>query len=383
MLTPEQMTALQDALEKIADPVADFIIRDVIRRICEAGKITRTAEYQLKQAIWLKKSQKDINALLKKKNATQDVATAFKQAYNTIYQQMGAQPDVISNEILTAAIALADDQFKNITQTLGMVDPYGNALPLQSAYRAVTDYAFKKVLTGAQSYQQACYEASRYLIDKGIRVIDYESGVHTSVDAAIRRNIFGGMGLMVEQIENHIHEQLGATGWELSAHEACAKDHEPYQGRQYTNEQYEALNGTAENPGILKRRIGTLNCKHIAFPVILGVQKPIYTAEQLKAMKERNHKGITFEGKHYTMYEATQMQRALERAIRKQRRKIVALEELPDQDAALKAARVRYTQLSRKYTEFSEAAGLRKQEARTLVENFGPKQEKAALRAAV
>lgn len=377
MITPEQMTALQDALLKIADPVTDYIVKDVIRRVTEAGQITRTAEYQLKQAIWLKKSKSDINTLLRKNNATQDVATAFNEAVDTIYQQMGLKPDTVSEEILKAAINVAQEDFTNITQTLGMVDPFGNALPLQQAYRSMTDYAFKKVLTGAQSYQEACYEATKNLIDQGIRVIDYESGVHTSVEAAVRRNIFGGMGLMVEQIESHIHEQMDATGWELSAHEACAKDHEPYQGRQYTNEEYEALNGTAESPGILRRRIGTLNCKHIAFPVILGVQKPIYTEDQLKAMEERNHKGIDFEGKHYTMYEATQMQRALERAIRKQRRKIVALEELPDQQEALRKARTRYTQLRSKYYEFSKAAGLRPQEVRLLTVGYGPNQEKA------
>lgn len=95
-------------------------------------------------------------------------------------------------------------------------------------------------------------------------------------------------------------------------------------------------------------------------------------------MEERNRKGITFEGKHYTMYEATQMQRSLERAIRKQRRKIAALEEMDGQDEKLKAARIRYTQLTQKYKEFSKAAGLRTQDARTLVKEFGPKQEKVA-----
>ena len=382
MLTPDQMSALQDALEKIAEPVTDFIVRDVVRRISEAGKMTRTAEYQLKQAIWLKKSKKDINTLLGKINASETIANTFSTALEAAVAQddiaKALEDDEDLQNILNAAVKLAQDDFTNITQTLGLIDPFGNPRPLRDAYISCTDYAFKKVLTGAQSYQQAVYEAANNLIDKGVRVIDYESGVHTSVDAAVRRNVFGGMGLMVEQVETHIHEELGATGWELSAHEACALDHEPYQGRQYTNAEYEALNGTAENPGTLKRRIGTLNCKHVAFPVMIGIQKPIYSEEQLKKMEERNRKGITFEGKHYTMYEATQMQRSLERAIRKQRRKIAALEEMDGQDEKLKAARIRYTQLTQKYKEFSKAAGLRTQDARTLVKEFGPKQEKVA-----
>ena len=381
MLTPEQMQALQEALEKIADPVTDFIIRDIVRRISEAGKITSTAEYQLKQAIWLKKSASDIKAQLSKINASEAIANTFQRALEEAiaqddYAKTLAEDEPLQN-ILDAAVKLAQDDFTNITQTMGLIDPYGNPQPLRDAYISCTDYAFKKVLTGAQSYQQAVYEATNNLIDKGVRVIDYESGVHTAVDAAVRRNIFGGMGLMVEQVEDHIHEELGATGWELSAHEACALDHEPYQGKQYTNEEYEELNGSADHPGILLRRIGTLNCKHIAFPVMIGMQKPIYSEEQLKAMEKRNHDGITFEGKHYTMYEATQMQRKLERTIRKQRRKIAALEEMEGQEEALKRSRVRYTVLQQRYREFSKAAGLRTQDARTLAREFGPKQEKA------
>ena len=381
MITPEQMTALQDALEKIADPVTDYIITDVIRRIMEAGRFTRTAEYLLKQAFWLRNSRDGLNVLLRKKNVSQEIINTFTKAANMVYRQMGAKPDRISDDILKAAIKLAEKNLTNMTQTIGMVDPFGVALPLQQAYRSCTDYAFKMVLSGAQSYEKACFEASKNLIDQGVVVIDYESGRHTSVDAAIRRNIFGGMGLMVEQLEEHLHDEMGATGWELSAHEACAKDHEPYQGRQYTNMQYERLNGTADNPGILKRRIGTLNCKHIAFPVFIGIQEPIYSKEQLAEMKERNKKGVDFEGKHYSMYEATQMQRQLERAIRNQKRRITAFEQLPGQEEKLKAARIKYVSLSRKYKEFSSVAGLRTQDQRLLVEYFGPNQERAALKA--
>lgn len=378
MITPEQMTALQDALEKIAEPVTDYIIKDVIRRIMEAGQITRTAEYLVKQAFWLRNSRDGLIVLLRKKNVPKAIINTFTKAADIVYKQMGAEPDEISDDILKAAIKLATQNFTNLTQTIGMVDPFGVALPMQQAYRSCTDYAFKMVLSGAQSYQQACYEASKNLIDQGVRVIDYESGRHTSVDAAIRRNIFGGMGLMVEQLEEHLHDQMGANGWELSAHEACAKDHEPYQGRQFTNAQYERLNGTATSPGILKRRIGTLNCKHIAFPVILGVQKPIYSQKELADMRARNRAGVTFEGKHYTMYEATQMQRQIERAIRNQKRRITAFEQLPGQQDKLRAARIKYIALSRKYKEFSSVAGLRTQDARLLVEDFGPSQERRA-----
>ena len=382
MLTPEQMEALQDALELIAEPITTFIVKDVIRRISEAGQITSTAEYQIAQAKWLMRSEQELNKLMAREDPDAEIKKLFEEAVKKLYEQepieLPFEDDAALVNIVQSSINMAAEEFKNITQTLGMVDPYGNVMPLHEAYTSAADYAFLKTMTGAQSYQEACYEAAKNLIDKGVRVIDYESGVHTAVDAAIRRDVFGGMGLMVEKIEAEIHTKTDATGWEISAHEASAPDHEPYQGRQYTNEEYMRLNGTEAVPGILKRRISTLNCKHIAFPIIYGVTKPIYSEEELKAMAERNRNGVNYEGKHYSQYEATQTQRKLERAIRNERRKIVAYEGLPGQDAKLNAARARYTVLMDRYAGFSKAAGLKTQDARLLTYGFGPKQEKAA-----
>ncbi len=61
----------------------------------------------------------------------------------------------------------------------------------------------------------------------------------------------------------------------------------------------------------LVRRIGTLNCGHSAYPIIMGVSSQQYTPEQLEAMRSANAEGIDYDGRHYTGYEATQHQRVL------------------------------------------------------------------------
>ena len=63
---------------------------------------------------------------------------------------------------------------------------------LRDAYRQCMDYAFEQVFTGATDYNTAIRRATKNLADMGVRVIDYESGVHTSLEAAVRRNIMGG-----------------------------------------------------------------------------------------------------------------------------------------------------------------------------------------------
>ena len=256
-----------------------------------------------------------------------------------------------------------------------MVDPYGHALPLQDAYQKTMDFALEKVATGATDINTAIRDATKNLAKYGIRSIDYQSGVSRSLEAAVRGCIMGGLGLMQEQISQKNHDDMGADGWEISAHAASAPDHEPIQGKQYTDAEYTALNNS------LVRRIGTLNCGHAAFPIILGVNEPQYTEEQLEEFCRQNEKGITYQGKHYTMYEATQTQRKLERSMRTTKRKILLDEELKD-DEHLLYDQIRLRRLNEEYVRFSKEAGMPTQRERAQLVYFDIKKSGAMRRAA-
>ena len=177
---------------------------------------------------------------------------------------------------------------------------------------------------------------------------------------------------MQERISKQNHDDFGCDGWEISAHAASAPDHEPIQGRQYSDANFEKLNNS------LVRRIGTLNCGHSAFPIILGVDSPQYTPEELDKFRSDNEKGVDYEGRHYTMYEATQRQRQLERSIRKQKRRILVAEQNPGDKERLQQTQIKYQVLDQEYKRFSKAAGLRLQHERMEMAGFGPKQAKAA-----
>ena len=380
MLTNDQVSALRIAFEKIADPVNEYLIQDIARRVAQAGQLTSTTAYQIWRAQNLGMSRKEIEkavaAILKKSAA--EVRELFKQAAEVGYRfdldqlptanAIPFEDNTSVQQIVEAAVKLADEQFQNITQTLGFQTPDGTVHPLMDAYQKTTDYAFQQVISGAADYNTAIRQACRKLADGGVKTIDYASGVRTSLEAAIRRNMMGGLGLMVEQISQKNHDDLGADGWELSAHANSAPDHEPFQGRQYTDEAYTKLND------MLQRRIGTLNCGHNAFPIILGVNEPQYTKEQLEKFREDNEKGITFEGRHYTGYEATQMQRKLERSIRAQKRRVLAAESSGDKEG-LTLAKTRLQVLRQNYSRFSKAAGLRTENERLFVSDFNKKRE--------
>lgn len=376
MLTPEQIAAIRDAAGQICDPINNYLLDDIARRISEAGQLTSTASYQVWRVQQLGMSQREIKKQLQKilQKSSGDIEKLLTQSADTGYRfdldrlptaaAVPFEQNTVMQQIVDAAVKLAQDDFTNITQTIGMIDPYGKALPLQDAYRSCCDFAFKQVSTGATDYNTAIRNACKNLAGRGVQSIDYESGVHTSLEAAVRRSVMGGLGLMQEKISKANHDDLGADGWEISAHANSAPDHEPIQGKQYSDAEYTALNNS------LVRRIGTLNCGHAAFPIILGVSQPQYSHEELKKFQTDNESGITYQGKHYTGYEATQMQRKVERAIRKQKRRIL-VDESTDDAEKLQTDQIRLRRLQEEYKRFSKAAGLRTQNERAQVAGFG------------
>lgn len=379
MLRAEEIEALRDAASDLLRPVIEYLLRDIAERIAKAGQLTATAQYETWKLQQLGVSQQDLRTYLKKalkiSNAklrqllTQSAEAGYNYDLSTLptVRAIPFDENEAVQQIVRAAIAQTQGTLENLTQTLGMVDPYGHVNPLRDTYRKCMDYAFEQVSSGAVDYNTAIREATRNLAAKGVEFIDYESGVTTSLEAAVRRNIMGALGLMQEQISQYNHDQYGATGWEIDAHSNSAPDHEPIQGKQYTDAEYEALNNS------LVRRIGTLNCGHSAHPIVYGASVPQYTPEELEEMRQKNDEGITFRGKHYTGYEATQKQRRLERAIRAQKRKIL-IDKATGDSEKLETDQIKLQLLQQDYKAFSRAAGLRTQHERLEKVGFGWKE---------
>ena len=371
MLTEEQVAGLRVAFERIADPITEYICKDVARRVEQAGQFTSTAAYQIWRAQQLGMSRDDVEKAVARilKKSIPEVRELFKQAADVGYNfdidhlsrdAVAFEDNTSIQQIVAAAQDLAEEDLRNITQTLGFQTPDGTVHPLLEAYQRTTDFAFQKVITGATDYNTAIRQACNKLASGGVKYIDYASGVHTTLEAAIRRNMMGGLGLMVENISQKNHDDLGADGWEISAHFASAPDHEPIQGKQYSDAEYQALNDS------LVRRIGTLNCGHNAFPIIMGVNSPQHTPEELERMREENAKPITYEGMTFeSKYQATQYQRRIERSIRAQERRVMLAS-----DNDLPAAKTRLERLRAEYRRFCDAVDLRTEDERLFVSGF-------------
>ena len=201
-----------------------------------------------------------------------------------------------------------------------------NSLKFQSindTYKSVIDEAIQSVQSGVD-YRTAMRRTLKQLSDSGVRRLSWDSGYTQRLDTAVRRNILEGVRAIQQATEDLIGEEIGADGKELSVHINCALDHEPFQGHQFTNEEWEKLQNSENFKDVdgeqfsgVERVIGMWNCRHIGRSIIIGVTKPMYTKEKLQEFIRDNHEGYVLpNGKRITMYECTQMQRQMETRIR-------------------------------------------------------------------
>jgi hypothetical protein len=361
------LEAVELDAEMILNESIEYIYDDYIRKVLEAGKITNPSDYALFVLREFGINNETFETEIKKRLKEAGIkieelveGAGLKADSDDLGRILGvSEADGVTSalrvkQIINCYKAIAKDNFNDLTKTLGMVcdDKFS---PLTQAFRKASDDAFKAVSTGVLSYDEAIRKAVKPLLSKGIRTINYESGATTEIRAAVRRNVMSTIGEMTNEVSQRNHDDLGCNGWEISAHYASAPDHEPYQGKQYTDEELKALEST------LSRRFGTLNCGHIKFPVVIGKTRPVYTSEKLKEIKEKNKAGVAYKGQQMTTYEATQKQREIERKIRKQKEKIEIMNKTDSFKDQVVTEKIKLTQLRSLYSDFCSQTGLKVQ----------------------
>lgn len=238
---------------------------------------------------------------------------------------------------------------------------------IREAYEDVIDRCVLAVSTGQNNYQKAMYDTIKQLSNSGIKKLYYENErkkpYARRLDSSVRQNILEGVRQVNIGVQEQVGKEFGADGVEISAHSPCASDHIFIQGNQYTKKQFNKINAN------LKRPIGTLNCTHFVFSIVLGVSSPSYTQKQLNQFKKESNEIIEYEGKKYTRYEATQVQRRLETKIRQQKDLQITSKASGNKEG-VRTAQQNITSLTKKYKDFSEKAGLDTQMQRMRVVSF-------------
>ena len=369
-MTSAQRDGLKDAVLALTEPMIDDLVKDISRRIKGAGAITETAEYQIYRAQALGASKKEVERRVAEQLKLQEEVISSLFEY-VLDKSLAYEDNGSLQQMADAYAEMTKSKTAEMLQNLWGTAPDGQVLPLQDAYARALDFAFRETATGVLDMETAIRRAVMPLAKRGLRTIEQKSGRSIGIEYACRRYIMDQLGALDDEVQKANHDRLGCDGWEISAHAACAPDHEPIQGRQYSDAEYEQLNNS------LQRRIGHLNCGHTASPIILGVNAPQYTEAELKQFAEDNERGITYNGKHYTLDQAGQEQATMENAIRNLRRQILADEETKSPD--LQKHQIRLRVLQSEYTKFCKAANLPTRNERLQVAGFGRSQASKAV----
>ena len=330
-------------------------------------------------------SVKDLKAILEK---VAKESISFADVY---YKARGLDTPIYSENkalqrLVSSVYSISGAELKNIAKSTGFRLLGDNGEPLlldiDETYKYVIDKCVVAISQGKETYQQAMRSTLKQLSSSGVRKIEYESGYSRRLDTSIRQNILDSMRQVSNESQQLFGEEFGSNGVEVSVHEMPAPDHELVQGRQFSNEEFENFQNDRkatdytgmvfepEFEGHDRRSISQYNCYHYIFSIVLGVSKPQYSDKQLKEIIDNANKKTTFDGKKYTQYELTQLQRKIESAIREAKDTQILARASEDNELVLQS-QTKITQLTTKYKQLCNISGLpNKLSTRASVQGF-------------
>ena len=377
MLPPEVLDTLPDAFVALWREVEDSILRDAARRIGKMDALTETANWQLWRyqqteavrnnvvkllARYSGKSERTIRSLLK------EAATEAMEREDAIYYHYGLEPTPFEesatlNNLLDAGSRQTNGTWQNLTAT--------TANTVTGAFERTLDAAWGKVSTGAFDYKTAVKQAVDSLADD-LPVVTYPSGHTDTLEVAARRAVLTGVNQTAGKLQLARMDEMGAEFAETSAHGGARPSHAEWQGRRfhrggpvdYNGRHYpdfEETTGYGTGAGLCG-----WNCRHSFWPCYpdLG-DPPTWTGESLRQLNARD---IEYNGKLYTRYEISQMQRARERNVRRCKKRYLA-EDAAGLDTTDSAVRLKAARQS--LAQFAKDTGSRVDSARVSVPKFG------------
>lgn len=377
MLPPSYLNQMPDAFVQLWQQVEDAILQDVARRIGKMDAVTPTANWQLWRYQQTEALRNDVVKLLARYSGKSETAirrlllqaaTEAMEREDAIYYHYDMEPtpfeeNAALNNLLDAGARQTCGTWQNLTAT--------TANTVTGAFERTLDAAWLKVSTGAFDYKTAVKQAVDSLADD-MPMVTYPSGHTDSIEVAARRAVLTGVNQTTGKLQVARMDEMGCEFVETSAHGGARPSHAEWQGRRFHRggavdykgrhyPDFEAATGYGTGAGLCG-----WNCRHTFFAVFpeLG-DPPQWTQEQLRDLNARN---IEWNGKKYTAYEISQMQRARERNVRRWKKRYLA-EDAAGLDTTDSAVRLKAARQS--LSDFTKATGGRVDSARVSVPKFG------------
>ncbi len=361
MLPPEYLEHVSDDIVALYSELDQRIVRDVVRRLMKTGRVTDTATWQIQRAQesgmlydeiiaevtrYSNKSEQQVRALFK------DIGLKAVEYDSPIYTSAGLSPPPLSmapaaQQVLNAGLAKTSGYLQNLTQT--------TASGAQQAFIHAATIAEMQVDSGAFDYVSAIRNAIRTAIEGG-EWVTYPTGHRDRLDVATRRAVLTGVNQTASEVSLSYTDDMGCDLVETTAHAGARPEHQVWQGRVFSRSgkskrhpDFVKSTGYGTGPGLCG-----WNCRHNFYPYFEGLSESAYPKSELK---EYENQTVTYNGGKIKYYDATQKQRAMERAIRDSKRQAAGFDE------AVKSAKDEATATAMKQEFNSAAVKLKQQES--------------------
>lgn len=374
-LSGDQLDGILGAFDRRMRSISDDYLKKMGEHIAEIGTLIPSDVHRLQQLRRMRRNLRDIQ-----RQIARAAGVSFGDVQK-IFEHVATEDARMAARVMGRNPALVNDApVKRILQaqlreTAGRLQNLSNTTVVSDAYRKAVDAGVSAVQSGVEDYGSAIRRTLREAGQMGLRVrddgttaVDYESGYSRRLDSAVRMNILDGVRHLNQSIMEEVGRQFGADGIEIDAHMLCAEDHLPYQGRQFSNADFEQIQSS------LPRPFGEWNCRHSWHPILLGISQPAYTEAQLQEMRDYSTEEVTIDGRTKTRYEWSQEMRRCETAVRQQK-DVATLAAAAGDDTLRRQCQGRIIALNDQYRNLANGAGLKPEFQRTNVQGF--REEKA------
>ncbi len=247
-----------------------------------------------------------------------------------IYKKAGFNPAPISQspellQIMQGIALNTNEQLENLVRT--------SARATSNNFLNTLNQAQFEVLTGAKDYNMAIRDATKKLASYGT-IIEYPSGVKAQLDVVVRRATLTSVKDVANNFQVARAEEFQAPYADTDAHGGARPTHAEWQGQRFcligskNDGTGKYLNFYTDNFGSEGRpvfeQLKDPNCRHSWYPVMFDDEELAYNPKEVA--KLNSEKVVDHNGKTYTIYEAEQRLRQMERTVRKYKRQANALE---------------------------------------------------------
>lgn len=330
MLTEQDFLKIEKQANKIYADLELQIIEEIATRIANFGYANTVVLNDVKIAQEMGILYENIVQLVASYNNTsyEKVQEIFEKAGaetikkdDLIYKEAGLNPVPMKQsrpimQLMSATIEKTAGNLQNLCMTTANI--------AQTQFYNAINMSYMEVSTGVKSYTQSFIDALRGIAQQGA-VIEYpNSGVKRSIESAVRMNIITSVNQTCGQLQELRANEVGWDLMEITAHSGARPEHANWQGK--------IVSLSGQRGYLSKKDIGYgtatgfkgVNCKHDWYPYYKGSTRS-YTQKELN--KWKNEK-VTYNGKKISKYDATQEQRKIERAIRQDKKELVAQQKL-------------------------------------------------------